>query len=114
MKSQTDMITSIVAIVLAIAGAAICFFTKREPVVPPAPEAVVLDKVKEPSATIAFGNSLPGGGAGGGGGMRGMGGMGGPMSAMGGAMGMSGMSKGPSAMSAPMMGGGKKGPMGGG
>ena len=73
MKNQNDLIISIVAIVLALIIAGVCFGTKREPVAPPAPEQVNLAAPTLPQGDVVMANSLPGasnqqqGGAGAGG-----------------------------------------------
>ncbi len=87
MKNQNDLIISIVAIVLALIIAGVCFGTKREPVAPPAPEKVNLTPPALPAGDVVMSNSLPGAssGAGGGGGFGGRGGAGGGL--MGGAVG---------------------------
>lgn len=81
MKNQNDLIISIVAIVLALIIAGVCFGTKREPAAPPAPEQVNLAAPTLPQGDVIMANALPGasnsqGGAGGFGGPGG-----GPMAA---------------------------------
>ena len=107
MKSQNDLIFSIVAAVLGIGFSVAFFFMKREPVAPAAPSQVVTTALTLPTADPVMGNSLPGGsGSGGFGGMGG--GFGGGMGGGKAPMGMGGMG-GP-----PGMGGGKRGMMKGG
>ncbi len=60
MKSQNDMIFSIVAIVLALIFGAVFYFTKREPVKPADPQQVPLSKPEFQPGTVVMGNSLPG------------------------------------------------------
>jgi len=60
MKSQNDMIFSIVAIVLALIFGAVFFFTKREPVKPQDPRPVPLSKPQFAPGTVVMANSLPG------------------------------------------------------
>lgn len=60
MKSQNDMIFSIVAIVLALIFGAVFYFTKREPVKPADPEVVPLAKPQFSPGTVVMANSLPG------------------------------------------------------
>lgn len=97
MKNQNDLIISIVAIVLALIIAGVCFGTKREPVVIAAPEKVNLAPPVLPQGDVVMANALPGGGSGAGGGFAG-GGMGGP-----------GGLTGPAAMGAAGQGGVKPG-----
>jgi hypothetical protein len=66
MKNQNDLIISIVAIVLALIIAGVCFGTKREPVAPPAPEKVNLTPAQLPQGDLVWANALPGGSGGGG------------------------------------------------
>jgi hypothetical protein len=99
MKNQNDLIISIVAIVLALIIAGVCFGTKREPVAPPAPEKVNLTPAKLPQGDVVWANALPGGGGGGAGGPAGFGG-GGRGGAMG-APGVGGGGRGPGAAAAP-------------
>lgn len=82
MKNQNDLIISIVAVVLALIISSVLFFTKREPVQPAAPTAVVLTPPALPEGSVTMANALPGAGAGGAGGR--MGGPGGPPMGMGG------------------------------
>ena len=66
MKSQNDLIVSIVAVVLAIGIAITMFVTKRDPYVPaPAPE-VNDTALALPEGDVTMAASLPGGGGGGG------------------------------------------------
>ncbi len=76
MKNQNDLIISIVAIVLALIIAGVCFGTKREPIAPAAPEAVNLTAPALPAGDVVMASSLPGGSGGGaaGGGRGGLGG----------------------------------------
>ena len=69
MKNQNDLIISIVAIVLALIIAGVCYGTKREPAAPAAPEKVNLAPPQLPQGDVVMANSLPGasGGQGGGG-----------------------------------------------
>lgn len=67
MKSQNDLIISIVAGVFAIGISLALFFTKREPVTPAASPKVNVAAVKLPEATVSYKNGLGGGGAAGGG-----------------------------------------------
>lgn len=60
MKSQNDMIFSIVAIVLALIFGAVFYFTKREPVKPADPQQVPLAKPEFSPGTVVMSNSLPG------------------------------------------------------
>ena len=85
MKNQNDLICIVVCSVLAVVGAVVMFFMKREPVAPAPPQAVLTaDPTYPTGAGSTWANSLPGGSnssaggfAGFGGGM-GPGGMGGP------------------------------------
>jgi len=99
MKNQNDLIISIVAIVLALIIAGVCFGTKREPTKPADPEKVNLAAPTLPQGDVVMANSLSGGGAAGGpggfGGPAGMAGMAGPGRPGGfGPAGMGGPSKG--------------------
>lgn len=67
MKNQNDLIISIVAVVLALIIAGVCFGTKREPATIPAPEKVNLAPPVLPQGDVVMANALPGGGGGGGG-----------------------------------------------
>jgi len=80
MKNQNDLIISIVAIVLALIIAGVCFGTKREPATIPAPEVVNLAAPKLPQGDVVMANALPGAGSAGGGGVAGAAG-GGPVMA---------------------------------
>jgi len=62
-KSQTDMIVSIVAILLALIVAGVCFGTARKPVRPPEPEKVIVQAPAYPAGSVTFANALPGGGS---------------------------------------------------
>lgn len=105
MKNQNDLIISIVAIVLALIIAGVCFGTKRDPVAPPAPEKVNLTPAKLPEGDVVWANALPGGsGGGGGGGLTG-----GPAGGLGMAGGRSGGGGGLARGGAAMGGGGKPG-----
>ena len=102
-NNQNDLIISIVAIVLALIIAGVCFGTKREPVQPAPPEKVNLAPPTLPQGDVVMASSLPGasgGGSGPGGGFGGRGG--GPMMS-----GVQGAGGGP-------MAGGMGGPKGGG
>lgn len=85
MKNQNDLIISIVAIVLALIIAGVCFGTKREPATIAAPEKVVLTPPVLPQGDVVMTNALPGGGSTSGGGAVGGGG------SMGGLVGAAGM-----------------------
>ncbi|MCC7230776.1 MAG: hypothetical protein IT203_10315 [Fimbriimonadaceae bacterium] len=63
MKNQNDLIISIVAIVLALIIAGVCFGTKREPIAPPAPETVNLAPATLPQGDVVMASSLPGAGS---------------------------------------------------
>jgi hypothetical protein len=76
MKNQNDLIISIVAIVLALIIAGVCFGTKREPTKPADPEKVNLAPPTLPQGDVVMANSLSGGGSGGSGGFGGPGGAG--------------------------------------
>lgn len=92
MKSQNDLIISIVAAVLGIGCAATFFFIKPVPVQPAAPQAVVTTQLKLPEVAPTMVSGLKGGNANGGGaGM--MGGPGGMMGMAAGGPGTAGMSK---------------------
>jgi hypothetical protein len=67
MKNQNDLIISIVAIVLALIIAGVCFGTKREPPTIAAPEVVNLAAPKLPQGDVVMANALPGAGSAGGG-----------------------------------------------
>jgi hypothetical protein len=82
MKSQNDLIISIVAAVLGIGCAATFFFIKPVPVQPAAPQAVVTTQLKLPDAAPTMTSGLKSGNANGGG-MVGPGGMMGGMGMMG-------------------------------
>lgn len=61
MKSQNDLIISIVSIVLMLIIAGVCFGTKRQPVPPAAPTQVVISKPTLPTGEyVKMGNALPG------------------------------------------------------
>ncbi|MBC8063586.1 MAG: hypothetical protein H7Y17_02050 [Chlorobia bacterium] len=100
MKNQNDLIISIVAIVLALIIAGVCFGTKREPIAPAAPEAVNLAPPALPQGDVVMANSLPGGGGGG---------EGGPAGGFGGGRGGPGGPGGPAGLGGPPTGGGKPG-----
>lgn len=63
MKNQNDMIISIVAIVLALIIAGVCFGTKREPIAPAAPEVVNLAPPALPQGDVVMADALPGAGS---------------------------------------------------
>lgn len=63
MKNQNDLIISIVAIVLALIIAGVCFGTKREPIAPAAPETVNLAPATLPQGDVVMASSLPGAGS---------------------------------------------------
>lgn len=113
MKNQNDLIISIVAIVLALIIAGVCFGTKREPIAPAAPEKVNLAPPSLPQGDVVMANSLSGGGGGGAaGGGRATGGpaaFGGPSAGGGRGVGGPAVMGGPSAAG----GGGKMGDLGG-
>lgn len=72
MKSQNDLIISIVSVVLAIIIATTFFFTKREVVKPADPQPIVTADAKFTPGVVEMKNALPGasgsqGGPGGGG-----------------------------------------------
>lgn len=67
MKNQNDLIISIVAIVLALIIAGVCFGTKREPMKPADPEKVNLAAPTLPQGDVVMANSLSGSGSAGGG-----------------------------------------------
>lgn len=106
MKSQNDLILAIVSAVIGIGCAVAFFFTKREPVAPPAPTTVTLTPVETPKVEPSMTNALSGGGtaAGGFGGFGGR--AGGPPGMMGAPMGGGGGGR--------IGGGSKRGPMGAG
>lgn len=106
MKNQNDLIISIVAIVLALIIAGVCFGTKREPVAPAAPEAVNLAAPALPQGDVVMANSLPGASGQAGSGPAGFGGPSGPA--------VAGMSQGGAPMAAGVSGAGGAGPMKGG
>lgn len=60
---QNDLIISIVAIVLALIIAGVCWGTKREPATIAAPEVVNLGTLQDPAATPVMASSLPSGGS---------------------------------------------------
>lgn len=95
MKNQNDLIISIVAVVLALIIAGVCFGTKREPATIPAPEKVNLAAPALPAGDVVMVNTLPGGstagGAGMGGGAGARGGMGAGAPASGSGPGMAGV-----------------------
>ncbi|MGV3618670.1 MAG: hypothetical protein ACO1SV_25385 [Fimbriimonas sp.] len=62
MKNQNDLIFSIVAAVIGIGFAAGFYFTKREPIAPPAPQTVPTAAVALPAPEPARSNGLSGGG----------------------------------------------------
>lgn len=79
MKNQNDLIISIVAIVLALIIAGVCFGTKREPSTIATPEKVVLTPPVLPQGDVVMASALPGGsGSGAPGGMGAPGGGTGP------------------------------------
>jgi len=101
---QNDLIISIVAIVLALIIAGVCWGTKREPATIAPPEVVNLGKLEAPQAEPVMANSLSGGSGGntGGGGRGGFGapaGLGGPGGPVGPASGFGG----PGGRGAPTM-----------
>jgi hypothetical protein len=99
MKNQNDLIISIVAIVLALIIAGVCFGTRREPSAPAAPEPVNLAPAALPQGDVVWATGLPSGGGSGGGGVAG-GGRGAPMG-----MGMGGGMTGGRGMGGPGVGG---------
>ena len=76
MKSQTDMIVSIVAVLLALIMAGVFYGTARQPAVVTPPEQVRLGAPQYPTGAVTYADSLPGAGGARGGGMGSMGGMG--------------------------------------
>lgn len=105
MKNQNDLIISIVAIVLALIIAGVCFGTKREPLTIAAPEKVNLAPPVLPQGDVVMANALPGGGAAAGGG----GGFGGGVGRGSATMGGPGAMSGPPAMGGPATMGGPGG-----
>ena len=87
---QNDLIISIVAIVLALIIAGVCWGTKREPATIAPPEATNLGQLEAPAAKPIWANSLPGAGSSGGAG----GGFGGGAGVAGAPAGMAGKGKG--------------------
>ncbi|MBV6457990.1 MAG: hypothetical protein HONBIEJF_01111 [Fimbriimonadaceae bacterium] len=71
MKSQNDLIFTIVAIIIAIGALAGTYFTKPEPQTFSPPEQVVVSDPQYPAGSVTYAPSLPGSGnqGGGGGGM---------------------------------------------
>jgi hypothetical protein len=65
LKSQTDMIVAIVAVLLALIMAGVFFGTKRKPVQPAPPEQVNVSPPQYKQGSVVYSNSLPGGGGGG-------------------------------------------------
>lgn len=59
MKSQNDLIVTIVAILVALIAGAVSFFTKRPAETPPAPEQVVTTAPALPTSAIKMANTLP-------------------------------------------------------
>lgn len=70
MKSQNDLIVSVVAGVIAIGAFCGLFFTKREPVSPAPPTPVPIDEAQPQEGAVTYAASLPSG--------SGSGGFGGP------------------------------------
>lgn len=61
MKSQNDLIISIVSVVLMLIIAGVCFGTKRVPVAPAPPATVVVSKPTLPTGEyVKMSNALPG------------------------------------------------------
>lgn len=83
MKNQNDLIISIVAIVLALIIAGVCFGTKREPSTIAAPEKVVLTPPVLPQGDVVMASALPGGSGSGSGAPGSIGAAGGGMGASG-------------------------------
>jgi len=85
MKNQNDLICIVVCSVLAVVGAVVMFFMKREPVAPAPPQAVLTaDPTYPTGGATTWANSLPGGSNSSAGGFAGFGGgMGGPGGGMG-------------------------------
>lgn len=64
MKSQTDMILMISAVLLALIVGGVFLFTRREPQAPAAPAPVTVSAPTYPEGSVTYANSLPGGGSG--------------------------------------------------
>ncbi len=79
MKSQTDLIVSIVAVVFVLIFGVVFYVIKRDVQAPAAPAQVNLTKLEYPAGTVDYSASL------GGGTNNAMGGRGGPAGMMGGA-----------------------------
>lgn len=62
MKSQTDMILMISAVLLALIVGGVFLFTRREPQAPAAPAPVTVSAPTYPEGSVTYANSLPGGG----------------------------------------------------
>ena len=88
MKTQSDLIVTVVAVLCMLIGVGVFFGTKREAVKPTPPEAVVQAPLQMPAANVVMASSLPGASNAGGGGAAmgagGRGGFGGGPSALGG------------------------------
>ena len=77
MKNQTDLIVTIVAVLLMLIGVGVCYGTKGEATKPAPPEQVVTTKLQYPAGTVVMASALPGAGSGGGAPAGGPGGRGG-------------------------------------
>jgi hypothetical protein len=82
LKSQTDMIVAIVAVLLALIAAGILYATRRTPSPVPAPEKVNVSAPQYPAGSVVYANGLSGSG--------GQGGVGGRSAGGGGAVGNGG------------------------
>ncbi len=122
MRDQTNIIVTVVAVLLGIIGATTLFFTKPEPQPVSPVETVPLAAAKLPAAEplVVKANALPGGSAAGGGAGGGFGapgsGFGAPKGAFGAPSGFGGPPGGPPGgfPGAPGGRGGKRGPVGAG
>lgn len=63
MKSQTDLIVSIVAVLLALIMAGVFLGTNRDPQRPPPPEVVTVTPPAYPAGSVVFANAIPGAGS---------------------------------------------------
>lgn len=66
MKSQTDLIVTIVAVLIMLIGVGVCFGTQPPTQTKAAPEKVITAPAALPAADVVMADSLPGGNAGGG------------------------------------------------
>ncbi len=67
MKNQNDIIVAAIAFVVLLIVVAVSFFTKRDPVIPAAPEVIDTKMPALPVGDVVMANSLPGGQSNGGG-----------------------------------------------